>query len=219
MWAKDSLEKNGIYFTSTTRRIVVKESIMPSYPWLFEEVSEKDIRKNDLVVPVPSKFLKDKDKKIIASEQAKDLIAYLQSLKQASLTANMKADEFIPASKKKEVTKSDEEGSLVDGAQLYMKTCAACHQADGQGLSGAFPPLAGSSIVNDSNPETLIKVILQGYDARAEYGVMAGFAEMLTDEEVAAIANHERSSWGNSAPTVTKDEVKKIRDYIKMLNQ
>ena len=69
--------------------------------------------------------------------------------------------------------------------------------------------------MNDPNPETLIKIILQGYDARAEFGVMPPFAETLKDEEIAAIATHERSSWGNNAPAVKPEDVKKIRDFLK----
>jgi cytochrome c oxidase cbb3-type subunit 2 len=99
-----------------------------------------------------------------------------------------------------------------------MENCAACHQADGKGLNGAFPPLANSKIVLDENPELLIQIILKGYDARAEFSVMPGFEEQLTDEEIAAIATHERSNWGNDAKAVTAEEVKKIRTYMNTLN-
>ncbi len=44
---------------------------------------------------------------------------------------------------------------------------------------------------------------------------MTPFADLLTDEEIAAIATHERSSWGNNAPAVKPEDVKKIRDFIK----
>src|SRR3546814_4333172 len=94
------------------------------------------------------------------------------------------------------------ETGLPDGSALYAQTCAACHQPEGQGLPGAFPALAGSEIINDDNPETLIRIILQGYDARAEYAAMPPFATQLSDAEIAAIATHERSSWGNNASPV-----------------
>jgi cytochrome c oxidase cbb3-type subunit 2 len=48
---------------------------------------------------------------------------------------------------------------------------------------------------------------------------MVGFADQLTDEEIAAIANHERSSWGNSASPITAEQVAKIRSYTLSLNQ
>lgn len=197
-------------------RIVVKESIMPGYPWLFDEKAENELSENDVVVPVPSEFLKNSDTKIIASQEVLDLVAYLQSLKQASL--ENQDVEFIPSVKKQAATTSSSEpNSLPDGKALYTSNCAACHQSTGTGLAGAFPSLAGSEIVNDANPELLIRIILQGYDARPEFAVMTGFEEILSDEEIAAIATHERSSWGNNAPPVSAEEVKKIRAYIQTL--
>ncbi|WPP51954.1 cbb3-type cytochrome c oxidase subunit II [Catalinimonas niigatensis] len=196
-------------------RIVVKESIMPSYPWLFEEKTE--VNQNDQVLAIPEEFSKE-GVKIVPTQMALDLVAYLQSLKQAPLT-DEKSVGFIPSTRKKlkdvESQNDGEQGSaLPDGQSLYMSTCAACHQAEGTGLPGAFPPLAGSSVVNDKDPELLVRVILQGYDARPEYAQMPGFADQLSDEEIAAIANHERSSWGNDAPSLTADDVKKIRELV-----
>jgi len=199
-------------------RIVVKESIMPSYPWLFELKEESKIKETDHVVPVPQKFLKSPTKKVVASQKALDLVAYIQSLKQAEMPQNP-ATSFIPSTKVNEPAAKEGVAGLLDGHKLYMNNCAACHQADGSGLPGAFPPLVGSSIINDENPETLIRIIMEGYDARPEYGVMAGFEGILSDEEIAAIANHERSSWGNTARAVTIDEVKQIRSYVKSLKQ
>lgn len=199
-------------------RIVVKASIMPSYPWLFELKDESKIKDTDHLVPVPQEFLNSSTKKVVATQKALDLVAYLQSLKQAEMPQNP-AVSFIPSSREKEPADKADEAVLPDGQKLYMNNCAACHQADGGGLSGAFPPLAGSPIINDENPETLIRIILEGYDARPEYGVMAGFQETLSDEEIAAIANHERSNWGNTADAVTIDEVKEIRSFVKSLKQ
>lgn len=199
-------------------RIVVKESIMPSYPWLFELKEESKVKETDQLVPVPEKFLHASNKKVVASQKALDLVAYLQSLKQAEMPQNA-AVSFIPSSREKEATGDNGEDVLPDGQKLYMNNCAACHQADGGGLPGAFPPLAGSTIVNDENPETLIRIIMEGYDARPEYGVMAGFQETLSDEEIAAIATHERSNWGNAADAVTVEKVKEIRSFVNSLKK
>ena len=70
-------------------------------------------------------------------------------------------------------------------------------------------------MVNDANAELLVQIILQGYDARPEYGAMPAFADKLTDPEIVAITTHERSLWGNKATPVTPDFVKKIRETIK----
>ncbi len=195
-------------------RIVVKQSIMPSYPWLFEEKTE--VTEGDKVLAVPEGY-SGKNVKIVSTPDALNLVAYLQSLKQAPLTAE-RSVEFIPSTRKKleEVNnkQNNQDSQLPDGQALYTSTCAACHQAEGTGLPGAFPPLAGSDIINDEDPDLMVRIILQGYDARPEFAQMPGFADQLSDEEVAAIANHERSSWGNNASLLTADDVKKIRDLV-----
>jgi Cbb3-type cytochrome oxidase, cytochrome c subunit len=199
-------------------RIVVKESVMPAYPWLFVEKDESQITSKDIVVPVPQNASGAKNKKIVATRDAIHLVRYLQSLKQAPLPGDATED-FIPYREKKETKEMSSGPVLPDGEKLYMQTCSACHQADGKGLPGAFPPLAKSSVVTDKSPETLIKIILQGYDARTEFGVMPPFADQLTDEEIAAIASYERSHWGNDAPAITGEDVKQIRNSVTPLNQ
>lgn len=197
-------------------RIVVKESIMPGYPWLFEERAPDQVKEMDVVVAIPKEYLSHPDNKIVATTKAMNLVAYLQSLKQSDMPG-MDATAFIPSSKKKttsSTSSSSGEEVLPDGLTLYAQTCAACHQTNGQGLPGAFPPLAGSAIVNDENAETIIRIVLQGYDGRPEYAAMPPFGDQLSDAEIAAIINHERSSWGNSAKSVTTEEVKKIRAMV-----
>lgn len=198
-------------------RTVVKESIMPSYPWLFEIKKAGDVHSSDFMVSVPDEYLSQPGLTVVASEKALALVAYLQSLNQAELPGQIDRD-FIPSSKKTKFPEGTAELGL-DGQTLYSQNCAACHQSDGNGLAGAFPPLAGSEIVNNENPSLLIQIILEGFDARTEYGVMQGFGDILTDGEIAAIANHERKSWGNNARPVSIDEVRNIRDYVKQLNQ
>lgn len=201
-------------------RAVVSESVMPSYPWLFQEVDSVSIVKDDKVVAVPKDIFNKPGKKIIASLEAIWLVEYLKSLVQTELPGS-NVREFIPALKKIQTEGiGGEQTSSLDGADLFLQTCAACHQETGKGIIGAFPPLAGSKIVNDEDPEQLIRIVIQGYDAQTNYGVMPPFGDQLNDAEIAAIATHERSSWGNDAPKVTEEDVQKIREFIKEeLNQ
>lgn len=102
------------------------------------------------------------------------------------------------------------------GATLYRTSCASCHQGNGEGISGAFPPLSDDPVVTAEDPTRHIEIILFGMQGEAINGVeysaaMPPFSEQLSDEEVAAIINHERTSWGNDAPTVTADQVQKVR--------
>lgn len=200
-------------------RIVVEESVMPAYPWMFEEVDSSMVTDNDVVVPVPKEFFDKPHLKIVARPEVLKLVAYLQSLKQTELPGPQ-APKFIPSLKVEAQgtisvgTDSGAGGTALDGAQLFSQTCAACHQQNGQGLPGAFPPLAGSDIVNDKDPKMMIEIILKGYDAMPNYGPMPPFGDQLSDEEIAAIMTHERSSWGNNAPAVTAEEVKKVREFV-----
>ena len=71
--------------------------------------------------------------------------------------------------------------------------------------------MKGSAIVTSENPETLIRIIIEGYDARPEFATMPPMGDQLTDEQITAIINFERSHWGNTAPAVEIDVVKKVR--------
>lgn len=99
----------------------------------------------------------------------------------------------------------------VDGEAVFAGNCAACHQANGQGLPGVFPPLAGSEWVTGPSA-TVMQIVLHGLSGPIEVrgqryeGVMPAFAQ-LTDAELAAVISHVRSSWGNDAGAVTADEV------------
>lgn len=199
-------------------RAVVEKSIMPAYPWLFK--IKDSVSKNEVEVIVPEKFRKGVKGKIVATQEALHLVAYLQSLKQVSLPEGKKPMEFLYKKAEKAVAKSDSAGSaaLPDAVALYTQTCSACHQANGEGLAGAFPPLKGSSIVLGNDLELYVNIIMKGYDARPEYAVMTpvGTDNNLTPEQVTAIINHEKTSWGNNAKTVTVEEVKKIMDFIQL---
>lgn len=199
-------------------RAVVGSSIMPAYPWLFEIKNE--VREGDVEVIVPDEFRKGINGKIIAKEEALQLVAYLQSLKQTPLPDGKAPMEFLYKKEDKPAINSANttSESLPDGKMLYTNNCAACHQGNGEGLKGAFPSLKESPIVLSENLEQYVNIIMLGYDARPEYAVMnaVGIDNNLTAEEVTAIINYERTSWGNTAKTVTLEEVKKIMDFIKI---
>jgi nitrite reductase (NO-forming)/hydroxylamine reductase len=86
-------------------------------------------------------------------------------------------------------------------AELYQQNCGACHQADGTGLKGAFPPLAGSDyIAGDKN--RLMEVTVEGLQGPItvngeEYNSVMPAMSYLTDEELASILTYVVNSWGN----------------------
>lgn len=200
-------------------RAVVEKSIMPAYPWLFEvknELGEKDVE-----VIVPDAYKKGISGRIVATQEALNLVAYLQSLKQTPLPDGRTPMEFLYKKEEKPVVVNGNKANLPDGKLLYTNNCMSCHQANGEGLKGAFPPLKGSPIVLGDDLELFVNIIMLGYDARPEFAVMnaVGTDNNLSPEEVTAIINHEKNSWGNSAKTVTPEEVKKIMDFIKLTSK
>lgn len=200
-------------------RIVVKESIMPAYPWMFE-IKEKP-EKGDVVVSVPAEFMKGAKGKVVAGKEALQLIAYLQTLKQIPLPDGSPDPEWLYKRNKKGAT-ADAGGTgaskELDGVALYAANCQSCHQANGEGLPGAFPSLKGSKIVLADKPDQMIDIIMNGYTAREKEGFppmpAIGRTSKLTAEEIAAIVSHERTSWGNNAKKVTAEEVKSLMELL-----
>ena len=102
------------------------------------------------------------------------------------------------------------------GEQVYGNNCASCHQISGGGMASVFPPLVGNAVVLDEDVSSHIQVVLGGLSGKTIDGIayaspMPAFASTLSDEEVAAVVNHERISWGNNARLVTSDEVSQLR--------
>lgn len=103
------------------------------------------------------------------------------------------------------------------GASLYAATCAACHQANGMGMPGVFPPLKGDPAVLDADATRQIEAVLHGLHGSDIDGVsyptaMPPFGSQLSDADAADIINHERSSWGNNGKKIKAADVKAVRD-------
>jgi cytochrome c oxidase cbb3-type subunit 2 len=201
-------------------RIVVEESIMPSYPWLFEIKAKAE--ESDKIISIPPALLKNQGLVVVAKKEALQLVAYLQSLKQQPLPTGVTPKEFLYQKDLKATTTTNSNIPVeaeLDGAQLYAANCQACHQANGEGLKGAFPSLSGSKIVTDENPEKLINIIMSGYNAREEFGEMPAIGKLnnLSAAEIAAIINHERTSWGNQASKISEKQVEAIISYLTSL--
>jgi nitrite reductase (NO-forming) len=101
------------------------------------------------------------------------------------------------------------------GKQIYSKTCFACHQAEGQGIPGAFPPLASSDYLNE-DVERAIEIVLKGksgeitVNGEVYNSVMT--AQTLTDEEVANVLTYVYSIWDNDDEVVTPEMVAKVKN-------
>ena len=111
------------------------------------------------------------------------------------------------------------EADIAKGEKLYIQQCAACHQANGLGVPGAFPPLAGSPWPL-GNDERIIKIVLAGLAGEIEVngvkynGNMPNIGAGLKDAQVANIVSYVRSAWGNNAETVSDVKVAEVRKAI-----
>ncbi len=83
------------------------------------------------------------------------------------------------------------------GKQVYDTTCAACHQANGEGITGVFPALAGNQMVLE-DIESHIGIVMNGTPGTA----MQAFAAQLGDVDIAAVITYERNAWGNDTGDV-----------------
>jgi cytochrome c oxidase cbb3-type subunit II len=106
------------------------------------------------------------------------------------------------------------------GRSLYITHCSACHQVNGEGLSGVFPPLKGSGVVNKDDASKHVHAVLDGISGGTAGGVaypsaMPPFAGVLSDAEIADIINFERSSWGNHGKPVASAQVTAARSPSK----
>lgn len=92
----------------------------------------------------------------------------------------------------------------LDGKTVYAKNCAACHQASGAGIPGAFPALKGNKFVL-GEPGAVVSTVLKG---RAG---MPTFATSIDDDKLALVLSYIRQSWGNQAGAVSVQEVQTVR--------
>lgn len=184
-------------------RLVVPDSIMPAMPWLFRDEGDPGTGERWVQLPAGSVA-----RKVIATTHARDLVRYLLHLK--SEAAPSQAAPRGPAGGAP--GSSDEEL----GAKLYEQNCASCHQSNGKGLPGVFPPLAASATVEEADPSAHIRTILFGLQGVTIDGVqysaaMPAFGERFSDAEISALVNYERNSWGNSGKKTTPVEVRTLR--------
>ena len=114
-----------------------------------------------------------------------------ESTSSISDAASSVLDAVVPAAQAQE---SANQASLIEsGAKVYQANCSACHGADGNGIPGVFPAIAGSSIVNGP-VEGHTEIVMFGKPGTA----MAAFANQLSDEDLAAVITYQRNSFGNT---------------------
>lgn len=103
---------------------------------------------------------------------------------------------------------------MVLGRRVY-NNCMACHQKDGTGVEGNYPPLAGSELLS-ARPEVPVAIVLHGLEGPVtvkgeRYDQVMPKWSHLSDEQIAAVLTYERASWGNTAAPVSPEMVAAVR--------
>ncbi|OLA96061.1 MAG: hypothetical protein AUH19_08310, partial [Verrucomicrobia bacterium 13_2_20CM_55_10] len=106
------------------------------------------------------------------------------------------------------------------GKKVFSANCQTCHQANGQGVPGQYPPLAGSEFTTGGS-RRMGMIVLKGLQGPVkvkgqQYGtaVMQPWDKTLTDKQIADVMTYERSEWGNSASPLTPEQIAALRKEL-----
>ncbi len=216
---------------------VVEGSICQPSPFLYEENKEASVDSIEITNGETNIFIKP-------SLRANRIVAYLESLHQNYELPEIAFSDILEEDQSVEIASAVAEPETIatafpswlseqmeSGKEIYMKVgaggglCYTCHQINGQGIPGAFPPLTGSDWVL-GDKERLIKLSIHGLMGEIEVngekynGVMAGFGIQaggppLNDQQIADVLTYIRNDWGNSASAISPEEVASVRNSVK----
>lgn len=115
-------------------------------------------------------------------------------------------------------TSTSADDVMAQGKNIYNKFCLVCHQADGSGVAGLYPPIVNTDWVQ-GDKERLIKVILNGQEGPIEvngesYNNVMPAQDFLKNDEVAAVLTYIRQNFENNASAVTAEEVEQVRNSL-----
>ena len=106
------------------------------------------------------------------------------------------------------------------GKKVFSANCQTCHQANGLGVSGQYPPLAGSEFTTGGS-RRMAMIVLKGLQGPVtvkgqQFGtaVMQPWDKTLTDKQIADVMTYERTEWGNSASPVTPEQIAAFRKEL-----
>ena len=121
---------------------------------------------------------------------------------------------FLPVARAQEAAPTAPADVMERGRLLFTQNCFICHQLNGQGLPGAYPPLARSDYLLEDRDRS-IRVVLQGLsgEIRVNNRRYAGSMPpvLINDQQIAEVLTYVRNSWGNSAGPVSAAEVQAVR--------
>ena len=111
-------------------------------------------------------------------------------------------------------------GPAERGKKIFSANCATCHQANGLGVAGQYPPLAGSEYVIGGT-RRLGMIVLKGLEGPltvkgVQYGsaVMQPWEKTLNDAKIADVLTYIRQEWGNTAGPVAPEGIAGLRKEL-----
>ncbi|MEM5294888.1 cytochrome c [Burkholderia sp. JPY481] len=160
------------------------------------------------VVEDSTQYLNDDDLAAIA--------AYLKSLPPRAPSGNFNARSNAAQQTVQALKTGDVERP---GAGIYASYCARCHQMDGAGVPHKYPRLAGNPAVLSASSASLVRLLVEGggsphTESGPEPHKMPSFAGKLTDTEMARVLTFVRTTWGNAAGPVTRNDVSNVRGAL-----
>ncbi|KAB0301705.1 cytochrome c oxidase subunit II [Vibrio fortis] len=140
---------------------------------------------------------------VVQAMEEEDFDVWLADQKALAIAEAQAAKEALDASL------SLEELNTI-GEQVYSSRCAVCHQANGEGIPGAFPAIKGSPVAL-GNVSEHIDVIVYGRSGTA----MQAFDNQLTEKEIAAVITYQRNAWGNDTGDVIQaSDIKAYKQQV-----
>ncbi|PRC94842.1 cytochrome c [Solimicrobium silvestre] len=153
----------------------------------------------------------------LMTEVVKESLQYLEAsdiqAMAVYLKSQQKKDQRIESEK---VTERELAVTMARGEKIYKENCVECHQANGKGAAPAYPALAGSRLVNLASTTNITRIILNGgFSPSTQHNPepfgMPPFAQILSSQEIADVANFVRNSWGNQGSLLISSEVDRYR--------
>ena len=125
------------------------------------------------------------------------------------------SNEVAAVSAKKPAAAAVSDTPYAKGKSVFLQTCFACHQSNGQGLPNVFPPLAGSDYLM-ADKQRSIAIVLRGCNGEVnvngrKYVSSMPALSVLSDKQIADVLTYVRNSWGNSGQAILPEEVRAVR--------
>jgi cytochrome c oxidase subunit 2 len=132
------------------------------------------------------------DVKAVSGAEPSILDTVEEAVENVTETDTETVADIVPVEDLSKVYSQDE--LMTMGEDVYIKACAACHQANGEGMAPVFPGLKGSAIAT-GDVALHLDMVLNGSKKNP---AMSAFAGQLTKTQIAAVVTYERNAWGNN---------------------